>query len=77
MHQATAGLEEVLAAKNEAIRDLEYAYMRTAKGFNDSLRTYSIKLQSCGIPREEINSMGFAPVTTAGTSLGPAGLVAR
>lgn len=71
-----AGLEEVLTAKNTDIRDLQYAFVKTAKGYNDSLRTYSAKLKACGVPDEEIESMGFAPVTTT-TSLGPAGLVVR
>lgn len=70
------GMEEVLAAKNTAVRDLQYAFVRTAKSYNDSLRTYSAKLRACGVPPEEIESMGFAPVTTS-TSLGPAGLVVR
>lgn len=70
------GLEEVLTAKNTAIRDLQYAFVRTAKGYNDSLRTYSAKLGVCGVPGEEIDAMGFAPVATS-TSLGPAGLVVR
>lgn len=70
------GLEEVLTAKNGAIRDLQYSFVRTAKGYNDSLRTYSAKLKSCGVPVEEIDGMGFAPVATS-TSLGPAGLVVR
>lgn len=70
------GLEEVITAKNTAIRDLQYAFIRTAKGYNDSLRTYSAKLKGCGVPSEEIESMGFAPVPTS-TSLGPAGLVVR
>ncbi|CAM9940803.1 unnamed protein product [Ascophyllum nodosum] len=71
-----SGLEEVLTAKNAAVRDLHYAFVRTAKSYNDSLRTYSAKLEACGVPAEEIDAMGFAPVATS-TSLGPAGLVAR
>lgn len=70
------GLEEVITAKNGAISDLQYAFVRTAKGYNDSLRTYTAKLKGCGVPAEEIASMGFAPYTTT-TSLGPAGLVVR
>eukprot|EP00752_Nemacystus_decipiens_P009367 g8371.t1 len=70
------GLEEVLTAKNGAISDLQYAFVRTAKGYNDSLRTYTAKLKACGVPAEDIASMGFAPYTTS-TSLGPAGLVVR
>lgn len=71
-----AGLEEVLTAKNTAIRDLQYAFVRTAKGYNDSLRTYTAKLKASGVAGEDIDSMGFAPVATS-TSLGPAGLVVR
>lgn len=70
------GLEEVITAKNGAISDLQYAFVRTAKGYNDSLRTYTAKLKGCGVPAEDIASMGFAPYTTT-TSLGPAGLVVR
>ncbi|CAN0119849.1 unnamed protein product [Laminaria digitata] len=70
------GLEEVLTAKNGTIRDLQYTFVRTAKGYNDSLRTYTAKLKACGVPPEEIGGMGFAPVATS-TSLCPAGLVVR
>lgn len=70
------GLEEILTAKNGAISDLQYTFVRTAKGYNDSLRTYTAKLKACGVPAEDIASMGFAPYTTS-TSLGPAGLVVR
>ncbi|CAN0228022.1 unnamed protein product, partial [Discosporangium mesarthrocarpum] len=70
------GLEEVITAKNASIRDLQYSFMRAAKAYNDSLRTYSSKLAGCGVPVVEVEAMGFTPVTTA-TSMGPAGLVVR
>lgn len=69
-------LEEILTAKNTAIRDLHHTFVKTAKAYNDSLRTYSAKLTACGVPEEEIDAMGFTKVSTD-TTLAPAGLVVR
>jgi len=69
-----SGLDEMVSAKSAIIRDLQYAVLRSTKGYNDALRTYSEKLLKIGIPQEEIDAMGFAPAQTI-TSDVPAGLV--
>jgi len=72
----TKKLEDVLDSKNSAIKDLQYELARVCKAHNDLLRTYESKLNSFGIPAEEL---GFKPLETtiAGQELGkgPAGLV--
>jgi len=64
-------LDDVLDAKNGAIKDLQYELSRVTKAHNDVIRVYESKLTEFGIPVEEL---GFRPlVTNSGT--GPAGLV--
>ena len=73
----TRKLEDVLDAKNAAIRDLQYDLARACKAHNDMLRTYEAKLGEFGIPTAEL---GFSPVVLdPGQPLGrgPAGLVAQ
>mmetsp|Transcript_28725 Transcript_28725/g.37687 ORF Transcript_28725/g.37687 Transcript_28725/m.37687 type:complete len:483 (+) Transcript_28725:59-1507(+) len=69
-------LDEMVAAKNAIIKDLQYGVLRCSKGYNDALRTYTEKLLKIGIPQEEIDAMGFAPAQTL-TTEGPAGLVVK
>ena len=69
-------LEDVLDAKNAAIKDLQYELARACKAHNDVIRAYESKLREFGIPLEEL---GFRPVAVnPGQPLGqgPAGLVA-
>ena len=64
-------LDDVLDAKNGAIKDLQYELARVTKAHNDVIRVYESKLTEFGIPVEEL---GFRPLlTNPGT--GPAGLV--
>jgi growth arrest-specific protein 8 len=66
----------VLAAKTRDVQCLQYDVLRASKSYNDSLRTYTEKLARIGIPRGEVEALGFAPMSTL-TSVGPAGLVTR
>eukprot|EP00112_Aurelia_sp_Birch-Aquarium-sp1_P000082 Seg1005.10 transcript_id=Seg1005.10/GoldUCD/mRNA.D3Y31 product="Dynein regulatory complex subunit 4" protein_id=Seg1005.10/GoldUCD/D3Y31 len=74
----TRKLEDVLDSKNSAIKDLQYELARVCKAHNDLIRTYEAKLQSFGVPTDEL---GFKPLESnvAGQQLGrgPAGLVAQ
>eukprot|EP00795_Rhopilema_esculentum_P001818 gene1818-16308_t len=90
----TRKLEDVLDSKNSAIKDLQYELARVCKLFmaesleypttgihvahNDLIRTYETKLQSFGVPTDEL---GFRPlesnVTGQQLGKGPAGLVAQ
>ena len=66
-------LDDVLDAKNSAIKDLQYELARVTKAHNDVIRVYESKLTEFGIPVEEL---GFRPlVTSNGMGTGPAGLV--
>merc|ERR1719370_1189440 len=73
----TRKLEDVLDAKNGAIKDLQYELARVCKAHNDLLRTYESKLSAFGVPVDEL---GFKPLesTVTGHEIGkgPAGLVA-
>ncbi|KAK3746758.1 hypothetical protein QZH41_013584 [Actinostola sp. cb2023] len=73
----TRKLEDVLDSKNSAIKDLQYELARVCKAHNDLIRTYEAKLNSFGVPTEEL---GFKPLESnvGGQQLGkgPAGLVA-
>merc|ERR1711907_672364 len=64
-------LDDVLDAKNTAIKDLQYELARVTKAHNDVIRVYESKLTEFGIPVEEL---GFRPLVT-NTGTGPAGLV--
>jgi len=64
-------LDDVLDAKNGAIKDLQYELARITKAHNDVIRVYESKLTEFGIPVEEL---GFRPLVTS-TGTGPAGLV--
>merc|ERR1711935_1015262 len=72
----TRKLEDVLDAKNGAIKDLQYELARVCKAHNDLLRTYESKLAAFGVP---IDELGFKPLesTVTGHEIGkgPAGLV--
>ncbi|XP_065064401.1 dynein regulatory complex subunit 4-like [Rhopilema esculentum] len=74
----TRKLEDVLDSKNSAIKDLQYELARVCKAHNDLIRTYETKLQSFGVPTDEL---GFRPlesnVTGQQLGKGPAGLVAQ
>ena len=74
--QLVGSLEQVLAAKSTEVQHLQYDVLRASKAYNDSLRTYSEKLAKIGIPRAEIEGMGFAPLSSV-SSIGPAGLVVK
>ena len=69
-------LEDMLGDRNAHVKDLEYAVMKMTKAYNDGLRTYTDKLAEIGIPKEEIQAMGFDYATT-NTSQVPAGLLVR
>ncbi|KAJ3276767.1 Dynein regulatory complex subunit 4 [Terramyces sp. JEL0728] len=70
----TRRLEEVLNAKNEQIKELQYDLSKVTKAHNDMIRVYEAKLTEFGIPVEEL---GFKPLqVTSKASIYPAGLVA-
>ena len=68
----TRKLDEVLDAKNKAIKDLQYELARVTKAHNDVISVYESKLSEFGIPVDEL---GFKPLHAL-TTTAPAGLVA-
>merc|ERR1719478_1353441 len=68
----TRKLDEVLDAKNKAIKDLQYELARVTKAHNDVISVYNSKLSEFGIPVDEL---GFKPLHAL-TTTAPAGLVA-
>lgn len=67
----TRKLDEVLDAKNKAIKDLQYELARVTKAHNDVINVYNAKLSEFGIPVDEL---GFKPLHAL-TTTAPAGLV--
>jgi growth arrest-specific protein 8 len=71
----TQKLEDVLEAKNNMIKDLQYDLARVSKAHNDLIRTYESRLREMGVPAEDL---GFRPLATRPgqvLGMGPAGLV--
>ncbi|KAJ3045697.1 Dynein regulatory complex subunit 4 [Rhizophlyctis rosea] len=73
----TRRLEEVLDAKNQLIKELQYDLSKVTKAHNDMIRVYEAKLTEFSIPVEEL---GFKPLMistkTRLPNVGAAGLVA-
>ena len=72
-----ASLDSTLNARNQQIKDLRFALVRVTKSYNDSLRSFMQKLEDLGIPTTEVDAMGFVPIPTSASNMGPAGLVVR
>jgi len=71
-----SALDDAMRAQNQRIRDLEYDVVKSTKVYNDTLRTYSAKLNQLGVVDAEIAELGFKPLESI-ASVGPAGLVVR
>nr|KAJ3423015.1 Dynein regulatory complex subunit 4 [Polyrhizophydium stewartii] len=70
----TKRLEDVLNAKNQQIKELQYDLSKVTKAHNDMIRVYEAKLTEFSIPIEEL---GFKPLMVATkTAPNPAGFVA-
>ena len=54
-----ASLNQMLAAKDEALRDTRFNVIKLQKSFNDSLETFTAKMVELGIPEEEVLRVGF------------------
>lgn len=78
MDRVAESLKQMLAAKNDSIKDSAFLLVKLKKAYNDSLETFYAKLKTLGVPSSDIDEMGFRlenlPV---GTTTGPAGLVAK
>jgi chromosome segregation ATPase len=78
MARIASSLQQMIAAKNDSIRDSSFQLIRLKKGYNDALETFYAKLKLLGIPTSDIDDMGFRlerlPV---GAAAGPADLVVK
>ena len=67
-------INEMLAAKDDALRGVTFLVAKLKKNFNDTMGTYFAKFKELGIPDTEILSLGFGiEESVPGTSLAPSG----
>jgi len=76
MDRVGDALKTTLAQRNRSIRDTRNDLVRMTKCYNDALRTLTQRLLELGIPKPEIDNMGFTLIDTNATT-GPAGLVVK
>lgn len=72
-------LNQMLAAKDEALRETRFNVIKLQKAFNDNLDTFTAKMVELGIPEHEMHQMGFVKEKLpVGSTTAPAlSLVAR
>jgi len=75
MTRVMDSLKQMLAAKDEALRDVRFLVVKLQKTYNDSLATFSGKLKELGVPQHEFLSLGFVAEKVAGSTDAPAGLI--
>eukprot|EP01041_Mallomonas_annulata_P001513 gene1513-2913_t len=76
MARVMSSLNQMLAAKEDTLKDVRFLVVKLKKSFNDTLETFSAKLKELGIPESEISNLGFvAEQLPAGATTAPAGLV--
>jgi len=76
MARVMSSLNQMLAAKDEALRDVRFLVVKLQKTYNDSLDVFTAKLKELGIPEQEIVELGFLPEEPAtGSTSYPAALV--
>lgn len=59
MARVISSLNHMLAAKDDALRDVQFLVAKLKKAYNDTLLSITLKLVELGIPKEEIESLGF------------------
>jgi chromosome segregation ATPase len=69
-------LNQMLAAKDEALKNVRFLVIKLKKTYNDSLATFQAKLKDLGVPEQELLEMGFTDEDLPHESTGaPAGLI--
>jgi hypothetical protein len=69
-------LNQMLSAKDEALKNVRFLVVKLKKTYNDSLDTFQAKLRDLGIPEAELDMLGFALEDLPKESTGaPAGLI--
>ena len=59
MSRVISSLNHMLAAKDDALRDVQFLVAKLKKAYNDTLLSITLKLVELGIPKEEIENMGY------------------
>jgi len=59
MGRVIASLNQMLAAKDDALHDVQFLVAKLKKAYNDTLLSITLKLVELGVPNEEIESLGF------------------
>ena len=78
MARVMGSLNQMLLAKDDAIRDSKFLVAKLQKTFNDSFETFSAKLRDLGIPADEVDSLGFTlERLPLGGTVAPAGLIVK
>lgn len=78
MSRVMSSINEMLAAKEDALRDVTLLVAKLKKNFNDAYDTYIAKFKELGIAEEEIASLGFKyEELLPGTTYAPSGLIAK
>ena len=78
MSRVLASINEMLAAKENALRDITLVVAKLKKNFNDAFDTYLAKFKELGIAGEEISSLGFRyEDLPPGTTYAPSGMIAK
>ena len=69
-------LNQMLSAKDEALKNVRFLVVKLKKTYNDSLDTFQAKLRDLGIPEAELDMLGFSSEDLPKESTGaPAGLI--
>ena len=77
MARVMNSLNLMLAAKDDALKEVSFLVVRMQKTFNDAYETVCAKFQELGIAQSEIKAMNFGlEALPVGSSSGPAGLLA-
>ena len=60
MVRVVGSLNQMLAAKDDAIKEVKFLVIKLQKTFNDSYGTFSAKLKALGISEDEFRKLGFS-----------------
>lgn len=59
MVRVVSSLNQMLAAKDDALREVKFLVIKLQKNFNDAHETFAAKLKGLGIPEEEFRKLGY------------------
>ena len=59
MVRVVSSLNQILASKDDALKEVKFLVIKLQKTFNDAHDTFSAKLRGLGIPEEEFRELGF------------------